>query len=75
MKPFQLLPFAASVLLVGMLAGCAAGAQQKDSHSHSSMSGGSPAMMDMQSMCEMHKMMTSGKTPAEHQAMMQEHCK
>ncbi len=33
------------------------------------------ASMDMQSHCEMHKKMMSGKPSAERQAMMQEHMK
>lgn len=56
--------------LVGLLAGCAAGAQKGDDHVHATM-----GAMDMQSMCEMHKNMMAGKSSAEHQAMMQEHMK
>ncbi len=55
----------AAALLLGALVGCAAGAPKHDSHSHSTM--------DPQSMCEMHKQMMAGKTPAEQQAMMNEH--
>jgi uncharacterized lipoprotein YajG len=55
--------------LVGLLAGCAAPAKS-DAHTHTDMS-----MMDMQSHCEMHKKMMSGKPSAEQQAMMQEHMK
>ena len=32
-------------------------------------------MMDMQSMCDMHKKEMSGKSPAERQAHMDEHMK
>ena len=71
----RLFPFAAPVLLLGLLAGCADGARQSDSKTQSSMSGSTSTTMDMQSMCEMHKMMMAGKTSAEHQAMMQEHMK
>lgn len=49
------------------LAGCAVGAQKCDSHSY--------ARMDMQSRCDMHKKMMSGKYSSEQQAMMQEHMK
>ncbi|MDQ6880985.1 MAG: hypothetical protein M3150_02710 [Pseudomonadota bacterium] len=71
----RLCSFAAPALLLGLFAGCADGARQSDSQTRSSMSGGSSSMMDMQSMCEMHKMMMAGKPTAEHQAMMQEHMK
>jgi starvation-inducible outer membrane lipoprotein len=60
-------PLAAIVVLAFSLAGCAAAPQQSDAHAHANM-------MDMQSMCEMHKMM-GGKPSAEQQAMMQEHMK
>lgn len=56
--------------LVGVLAGCAAGPQKMDAHSHAGM-----GAMDMPAMCEKHKKMMSGKTAAEQQAMMQEHMK
>lgn len=67
MKLIQLLY---PVALAGLLAGCAAGAQKSDTHSHATM-----AAMDMQSHCDMHKKMMSGKPSAEQQAMMQEHMK
>lgn len=60
--------FASAVLAVG-LAGCAAVAKSGD-HSHAMM-----GAMDMQSHCEMHKKMMSGKASSEQQAMMQEHMK
>ena len=66
----RVVPLASSVLLAAALAGCAAGPQKSDPYSHAGM-----ATMDMQSMCEMHKKMMSGKPPAEQQAMMQEHMK
>lgn len=74
----RLFSFAAPVLLVGLLAGCADGVRQSDNRAQSGMSGmsgGSSTMMDMQSMCDMHKMMMAGKTTAEHEAMMKEHMK
>ncbi len=60
-------PLVSSVLLAGALVGCAA-PQKSSDHAHESM-----GMMDMQSMCERHKKMMSGKSTAEQQAMMQEH--
>lgn len=59
-----------SALLVVGLAGCAAAAQKSNAPAGAEM-----GTMDMQSMCAMHKKMTSGKTPAEQQAMMQEKMK
>ncbi len=70
MKLFSLAPLVSSLVVAGSLAGCAAGARQADSHSHSSM-----AMGDMKAMCDMHKKMMTGKSPAEQQTMMQEHVK
>lgn len=64
----RLVPLAATVLVAG-LAGCAAPVKTGD-HSHAAM-----GSMDMQSHCEMHKKMMSGKPSAEQQAMMQEHMK
>jgi hypothetical protein len=63
-------PLVSSMLLAAGLAGCAAGPQNSDAHAHEDM-----GTMDMQSMCEMHKKMMSGKPSAEQQAMMQEHMK
>ncbi len=60
---------AAATLVIG-LAGCAVGPQKNEVHDHAKM-----ASMDMQSHCEMHKKMMSGKPSAEQQAMMQEHMK
>ena len=57
-------------LLAVALAGCAAAAPTGGAHAHTDMS-----TMSMQSHCDMHKKMMSGKPPAEHQAMMQEHMK
>lgn len=58
----------APVLAAAALAGCASGGpRHADSHSH--------AMMDVKEMCAMHKQMMAGKTPAERQAMMNEHMK
>ena len=58
------------VILVGVLAGCAAGPQKTDAHAHAGMEA-----MDKQAMCEKHKKMMTGKPVAEQQAMMQEHMK
>ena len=69
---FRFSSLAAPILLAGFLAGCAATQSAQDSHSHASAP---HAMMDMQAMCDMHKKMMSGKTPAERQAMMNEHMK
>ena len=62
-------PLVSSVLLAGALVGCAV-PQKSSDHAHASM-----GAMDMQSHCEMHKKMMSGKPAAERQAMMQEHMK
>lgn len=66
----RVVPLVSSVLLGVGLAGCAAAPQKSDAHSHASM-----GAMDMQSHCEMHKKMMSGKSSGEQQAMMQEHMK
>jgi hypothetical protein len=72
MKPISLLPpFIASALFAAVLAGCAAAPANGEAHDHAAMTGG----MDMQSHCEKHKKMMSGKSTAEQQAMMQEHMK
>jgi hypothetical protein len=63
-------PLVSSALLVMGLVGCAAAPAKRDVHTHATMGG-----MDMQSHCEMHKKMMSGKSTAEQQAMMQEHMK
>lgn len=57
-----------SALLAFGLAGCAAARHGGDAHARM-------GKMDMQSMCEMHQTMMSGKSPAEQQALMQEHMK
>jgi hypothetical protein len=66
----RVVPLVSSALLVVGLAGCAAAPPTRDAHARADMS-----TMDMQSMCEMHKKMMSGKPAAEQQAMMQEHMK
>ncbi len=66
----RVVPLVSSALLAVGLAGCAAAPQKSDAHAHAGMD-----TMDMQSMCEMHKKMMSGKTFAGQQAMMQEHMK
>ena len=58
-----------SALLAVGLAGCAAGPAKSDDHA------ATMGAMDMQSHCEMHKKMMSDKSPAEQQAMMNEHMK
>ncbi len=63
-------PLVSSALLVVVLTGCAAASQKSDAHAHVDM-----GAMDMQTMCERHKQMMSGKPSAEQQAMMQEHMK
>jgi Spy/CpxP family protein refolding chaperone len=65
-------PLVSTVLLVVGLAGCAAG-HGMSAHRHAGMGG--TGGMDMQSHCEMHKKMMAGKSPAEQQAMMQDHMK
>jgi hypothetical protein len=70
----RLLTVAAPGVLLVLLASCATGMGQGTS-TPSSKPSGSSGMMDMQSMCDMHKGMMSGKSPAEQQAMMQEHMK
>jgi hypothetical protein len=66
----RLLSLAAPALAAAVLAGCAMAGARHD-HSHDA----AHASMDMQSMCEMHKKHMSGKSPAERQAMMDEHMK
>jgi hypothetical protein len=66
----RVLSCAAPLLLASLLAGCAATRGDHSSHSHDSH-----AMMDRQSMCEMHRKMMAGKTPAQEQAHMDEHMK
>ena len=65
----RLVPLAATILVAG-LAGCATAPAKTGDHAHATM-----GSMDMQSHCEMHKKMMSGKPSAEQQAMMQEHMK
>ncbi len=60
----------ASAPLALGLAGCAAVPAKGADHAHATM-----GAMDMQSHCEMHKKMMSGKPSAEQKAMMQEHMK
>jgi hypothetical protein len=60
---------AAGAVATGLV-GCAVGPQKSEAHDHAKLTS-----MDMQSHCEMHKKMMSGKPSAEQQAMMQEHMK
>lgn len=64
------MPLISSALLAAGLAGCAVAPTKSDDHAHAAM-----GAMDMQSHCEMHKKMMSGKPAAEQQTMMQEHMK
>lgn len=66
----RVVPMAASAFLAVGLAGCAAAPAKSDAHAHGKM-----GMMDMQSMCAMHKRMMGGAPSAEQQAMMMEHMK
>ena len=63
-------PMISTLLLAVGLAGCAAAPAKGDAHVHASTDA-----MDMQSHCEMHRKMMSGKPSAERHAMMQEHMK
>ena len=63
----RVVPQIASALLIMGLAGCAASAKSDD-HAHATM-----GAKDMQSHCEMHKKMMSGKPSAEQQTMMEKH--
>lgn len=66
----KVLPVISTMVVVVALAGCAAAAPRGDAHDHAKT-----GAMDMQSHCEMHKRMMSGKPSAEQQSMMQEHMK
>ena len=69
----KLLSLTGAFLLAGLIGGCAT-----DTSSPSlmgNMSGMSGGQMDMQAMCEKHKGMMAGKSPAEQQAMMNDHMK
>ena len=71
---FRLLPLGAIGLAAGLLSGCAA--HPNASHAHGSMmTHDHHGAMDMQAMCERHRQMMGSMSPAEHQAMMQEHMK
>jgi hypothetical protein len=63
----RVVPLISSALLAVGLAGCAAPANSDD-HAHATM-----GAMDMQSHCEMHKKMMSGKPSAEQRTMMEKH--
>lgn len=68
MKPVsRSVSLCAPLLVAAALVGCASSEPGKGGHSHSAM--------DMKAMCEHHKQMMAGKSPAEHQAMMNEHMK
>ena len=65
----RVMPVISSALLAAAVAGCAAAPEKSEAHAHAST-----GTMDPQAMCERHRKMMSGKSPAEHQAM-QEHMK
>ena len=66
----RVVPLISFALLAVGLAGCAAAPAKSDDHAHATM-----GAMDMQSHCEMHKKMMSGKSSSEQQAMMHDHMK
>ena len=61
-----------AAFLAGVLAGCAT--NNEASH-HGHRAGAPASMKDMQAMCDMHRQMMSEKTPAQRQAMMDDHMK
>ena len=63
-------PLVSSALLAVALAGCAAGPGRSHDHAQATM-----GAMDMQSHCEMHKKMMSGKSSPEQHVMMEDHMK
>ena len=69
----KLLSFTAALLLAGLVGGCTTGTSSLSSMGN--MSGMSGGQMDMQAMCEKHKGMMAGKSPAEQQTMMNDHMK
>lgn len=68
-SPRLLAPAAVSLLLAGVLAGCAMPGRHGHMDHHASQA------MDMKAMCDMHRKEMAGKTAAEQQALMQEHLK
>jgi len=69
----KLLSLTGAFLLAGLVGGCATGASSPSSMGN--MSGMSGGQMNMQAMCEKHKGMMAGKSPAEQQTMMNDHMK
>ena len=69
----KILSLTGALLLAGLIGGCATGTSSPSSMGN--MSGMSGSQMDMQAMCEKHKGMMAGKSPAEQQAMMSDHMK
>lgn len=71
--------FTSALLVAALLGGCATGAPSSGSMGSmggmGSMSGMGGGQMDMQAMCDKHKAMMAGKSPAEQQTMMTEHMK
>ncbi|RZJ23593.1 MAG: hypothetical protein EOO54_10700 [Haliea sp.] len=66
----KLIQFFCALTAAGVLAGCAAGPRQSDSHVHSAQS--STGTTDRQAMCAKHQKMMAGKSSGEQHAMMQE---
>ncbi len=60
----RVMPAISSALLAVALAGCAAAPEKGEAHAHAST-----GTSDPQAMCERHRKMMSGKSPAELQAM------
>jgi hypothetical protein len=76
--PFRARAFIALAPALLFLGGCASTASAPQPHGNAagaSAMGSNMESMDMQTMCERHKKMMAGKSPQEHQAMMQEHMK
>ena len=78
----NLLSATGAFLFAALVGGCATGTSSSGSMGHmggmsgmSGMTGMSGGQMDMQAMCDRHKGMMAGKSPAEQQAMMTDHMK
>lgn len=69
----KFLVLSSAFFLAGLIGGCATGTSSSGAMAgKGGMSGG---QMDMPAMCEKHKAMMAGKSPAEQQTMMNEHMK
>ncbi len=72
----KLLTLSGVFVLAGLIGGCATGTSSPGQMGNmSGMSGMGGGQMDMQAMCDRHKGMMAGKSPAEQQAMMADHMK